>query len=133
MPGDELLACTKKTLVEMARREGIAGWHGSRKDELGRALADRFARARKRNRKAGTTPVQAAAARNTSGAEELVEVSKYDVGGPTLDLSAKVPKDLPVGYGKDRIVVMVRDPYWLHCYWELTRQAGPRPEAALAG
>ena len=63
--------------------------------------------------------------------EEQVESSKYDVGVPTKDLSAKVPKDLPAGYGKDRIVVMVRDPYWLHAYWELTRQAVQRAEAAL--
>ena len=42
-----------------------------------------------------------------------------------------MPKDLPGGYGKDRIVVMVRDPYWLHAYWELTRQAVSRAEAAL--
>jgi hypothetical protein len=79
-------------------------------------------------------PVQVAAARNTSGtasAEESVERSKYDVGVPTHDLSAKAPKDLPAGYGKDRIVVMVRDPYWLHSYWELTRHAIQRAEAAL--
>src|SRR5581483_989584 len=79
-------------------------------------------------------PVQRAAARDTSATatpEEQVESSKFDVGVPTKDLSAKVPKDLPAGYGKDRIVVMVRDPYWLHCYWELTRHAIQRAEAAL--
>jgi hypothetical protein len=78
--------------------------------------------------------VQTAAARNTSGppsTEEQVESAKYDVGVPTRDLSDKVPRDLPAGYGKDRIVVMVRDPYWLHCYWELTRHALQRAEAAL--
>jgi hypothetical protein len=77
---------------------------------------------------------QTAAARDTSATpsvEEQVESSKYDVGVPTKDLSAKVPRDLPAGYGKDRIVVMVRDPYWLHCYWELTRHAIQRAEAAL--
>src|SRR5262249_45025655 len=63
--------------------------------------------------------------------EQEIESSKYDVGVPTKDLSAKVPKDLPAGYGKDRIVVMVRDPYWLHAYWELTRHAIQRAEAAL--
>ena len=42
MTRDELLACTKKTLVAMARREGIAGWHDMRKDDLVRELADRF-------------------------------------------------------------------------------------------
>lgn len=76
---------------------------------------------------------QTAAARNTGGEslEEQVERSKYDVGVPTRDLSARVPKELPHGYNKDRIVVMVRDPYWLHAYWELTRQAVQRAEAAL--
>jgi len=77
---------------------------------------------------------QPAAARNTTNgtsAEEAVERSKFDVGVPTKDLSAKVPRDLPPGYGKDRIVVMVRDPYWLHAYWEVTRQAVSRAEAAL--
>ncbi len=27
---------------------------------------------------------------------------------------------LPHGYGDDRIVLMSKDPYWLHAYWELT-------------
>jgi hypothetical protein len=66
-----------------------------------------------------------------SSAEELVERAKFDVGVPTKDLSAKVPRNLPTGYGKDRIVVMVRDPYWLHAYWELTHQSIQRAEAAL--
>jgi hypothetical protein len=61
----------------------------------------------------------------------LVERAKFDVGVPTKDLSAKVPRSLPTGYGKDRIVVMVRDPFWLHAYWELTHQSIQRAEAAL--
>lgn len=32
---------------------------------------------------------------------------------------------------KDRLVVMVRDPFWLHAYWELTHQSVVRAEAAL--
>jgi hypothetical protein len=32
---------------------------------------------------------------------------------------------------KDRLVVMVRDPYWLHAYWELTRTGVDRAQAAL--
>src|SRR5581483_11721331 len=51
--------------------------------------------------------------------------------GVAKDLSARQPKTLPAGYGKDRIVLMVRDPYWLHVYWELTHQAVQRAEAAL--
>jgi hypothetical protein len=38
----------------------------------------------------------------------------------------------PGGFTKDRLVVMVRDPYWLHAYWELTRAGVQRAEAALS-
>jgi hypothetical protein len=128
----QLLACTKKDLAAMARQQGVNGWHGMRKDELVAVLQKLHRRARKKASAARTlvAPVQTAAARNTS-AEEQVESSKFDVGVPTRDLSARVPRDLPAGYGKDRIVAMVRDPYWLHTYWELTRHAIQRAEAAL--
>ena len=52
-------------------------------------------------------------------------------GSPTRDLSGNAPRDLPNGFTKDRILIMVRDPYWLHVYWELTHQAVGRAEAAL--
>lgn len=35
--------------------------------------------------------------------------------------------NLPSGYGKDRIVAMVRDPWWIFVYWEIT----PQREGAL--
>ena len=30
------------------------------------------------------------------------------------------PLELPDTYGVDRLVIMVRDPYWIHAYWEIT-------------
>jgi hypothetical protein len=139
MTSENLQVCTKQVLLEMARKRGIAGWRGMRKEDLVAALASRNGRSPRRSpalRKARRirVPTQVAAARDTSpaaSAEEQVERSKFEVGVATRDLSAKVPRDLPGGYGKDRIVVMVRDPYWLHAYWELTRQSVQRAEAAL--
>jgi hypothetical protein len=146
MTTDDLRACTKKELADLARSKGIPGWHRMRKEELIEALAATKDKTRRppaarsqpqdQNGRRPVTrpPVVEGAARNTSGSdspEERVESSKFDVGVPTRDLSAKVPRDLPAGYGKDRIVVMVRDPYWLHAYWELTRGAIQRAEAAL--
>lgn len=29
-------------------------------------------------------------------------------------------EDLPYQYGKDKIVLQVRDPWWIHTYWEIT-------------
>src|SRR5262245_60548104 len=104
MTSQQLQGRSKKELAEMARKKGIAGWHAMRKEDLIAALATPPHRSRKavavRARKAARP--QAAAARNTSAspsAEEEVERSKYEVGVPTKDLSARVPKDLPSGYG----------------------------------
>ncbi|MHC4180664.1 MAG: DUF4912 domain-containing protein, partial [Planctomycetota bacterium] len=46
------------------------------------------------------------------------------------DLSFKAVSD-GNGCGKDRLVLMVRDPFWLHAYWELTRASVERARAAL--
>src|SRR5262245_12164031 len=135
MSKDRMRARSKKELADLARRKGIAGWHRMRKEELLAALDRSSAHATASpSKKTARSRPQLAAARNTNGTsttEEQVERSKFDVGVPTKDLSVRVPKDLPGGYGKDRIVCMVRDPYWLHTYWELTRQAVQRAEAAL--
>lgn len=45
---------------------------------------------------------------------------------PAKDLSAAA-----AGATKDRILLMVPDPFWLHAYWELTHQSVQRAEAAL--
>jgi hypothetical protein len=146
---DRLQGLTKKELADLARKNGIADSGSLTKEQLVKVLAKKLAKPAKVAKPVRTTAKvakapaavkngrprpQAAAARNTSNgasAEEQVERSKFDVGVPTKDLSAKVPKHLPAGYGKDRIVVMVRDPYWLHAYWELTRNAIARAESAL--
>jgi uncharacterized protein len=145
MTREHLQARTMDELASLAKKKGIVGFARMRKDELIAKLLVSYrkaARAREhlngkaphRNGANGKMPhrlrPQIAAARDTS-AEEQVERSKFDMGVPTKDLSSKVPKDLPGGYGKDRIVAMVRDPYWLHAYWEMTRQAVQRAEAAL--
>jgi hypothetical protein len=131
---------TRKELAEMARDQGVVGWHSMRKDELIDALAALPKKRKPARGSNGTPRPQTAAARNTSSsssAEEEVESAKYDVGAPhvvgvpTRDLSGRLPRELPTGYGKDRIVLMVRDPYWLHAYWELTHHAVKRAEAAL--
>jgi hypothetical protein len=149
MTKEQLLARTKQDLADLAKKKGLVGYASLRKEALVAKLLGYYKKlARIRERANGSAHVparlngkthartrpQIAAARNTNANasnEEQIERSKYDVGIPTRDLSAKVPKDLPGGYGKDRIVVMVRDPYWLHAYWEMTRQAVQRAEAAL--
>lgn len=130
----------RKELEALAQRKGITGVTRKSKDELVAGLV-KLAKAKLKAKqtaapkvKARSKPMRHAAhvKNGSTSVEEQIEKSKYDVGVPTKDLSAKVPRELPKGYGKDRIVCMVRDPYWLHVYWELTRQSVQRAEAALA-
>jgi hypothetical protein len=41
------------------------------------------------------------------------------------------PRTLEHACVKDRIIMMVRDPYWLHAYWELSRATLARAQAAM--
>jgi hypothetical protein len=130
MKREQLQGCSRKVLVDMARKHGLAGCHLMRKEELVQALR------RLGLRKTPRPQLQRAAARKTSNgiAEEPVPVSPSKKGrvGPTADLAGHGAKNSSTGCGKDRIVAMVRDPYWLQCYWELTRKAIQRAEAALS-
>ena len=37
----------------------------------------------------------------------------------TPSRAAEQPFSIPTGYGDDRIVLMVKDPWWLYAYWEI--------------
>lgn len=37
-----------------------------------------------------------------------------------LPAPPEAPARLPEKYGKDQIVLLVKDPYWLYAYWEIT-------------
>jgi len=63
--------------------------------------------------------------------EEQAKEAKYYLGvepvaapppRPTIPVALvdREPGDLPPAYGRDRIVLLVRDPWWVFAYWELT-------------
>lgn len=83
------------------------------------------------NKAPSPTVHQGAARRTNAMVNEPATGRARFQGVATRDISESLPRDLPKSYGRDRIVVMVRDPFWLHVYWELTRQAVDRAQAAL--
>lgn len=54
------------------------------------------------------------------GAQEMfVEKTKfYTSSRPKV--TRAMPQDLPHEYGEDKIILQVRDPWWMHSYWEVT-------------
>lgn len=47
------------------------------------------------------------------------------------DLAAKTIDQHPAAERRDRVVLMVRDAFWLHAHWELTRPTIERAKAAM--
>lgn len=101
----------------MARRAGVAGWHGMRKDELISALLS--AKKAKPARDLGQerrplSPVQRKLAELNRNREKLRDLSSD--GDATRE---------------DQLIVLVRDPYWLHAHWDLTAAGIERARTAL--
>ncbi len=116
----------------MAKREGVAGWHSMRKEQLIQALSKIETMAGpKGSRKNSTTASQKSPNRSNKSATEKKTPRKlkqaHRLAGARKDISSISPNG-----DSDRIVLMVRDAYWLHAYWEVSNRAVIRAKAAMA-
>src|SRR5215831_18639636 len=127
MTGESLKDCNKKHLAQMAKDQGIVGWHAMRKDQLIRALAVAPAAAKKGAKSAGKAPAEPAAAARRPAPPAHAAAPPAP---PSKPLTVIPPRALDHACVKDRIIAMVRDPYWLHVYWELSRSTYARAQAA---
>lgn len=125
MTVDTLKDCNKKYLAQLAKDQGIVGWHAMRKDQLIRALSGSPAASKKSTGKPSVKAAPSANA-NASSARKVPPPAP-----PARPLTVVPPRALDHACVKDRIIAMVRDPYWLHAYWELSRSTLARAQAAL--
>jgi hypothetical protein len=130
-----------KDLARMAKQGGVRGWHSMRKDQLVKAL---LTAAQTKSATNGSKKV-AAPARRSSPSKTVSRVVSRKTTSPRVQrhinqIKAKFErsKNLASENGKsrnpvkERIIVMVRDPYWLHAYWEVKRQSVERVQAAMS-
>jgi hypothetical protein len=143
MTAAALRSLTAKDLAQMARERGVAGWHSMRKEELINALI-RMAR-----RRASADAKTPAALRRDRGRQDASSSSHVDSLNGSHRTSPQARKRISQLHSKlamvrnlaasaptpgvrhDRLVVMVRDPYWLHAYWELAPRSIDRAQAAM--
>ena len=130
LPGDLFATATKKQLLDCAARLGLTGVSKLSREDLAGRIEVAFAGL------AGLPPT-------APGDHDVVEPSgatppangggsfpqKFDLG-PTPDGEA-MPKDIPWGYGNDRITAMAVDPARLYVYWEATDSAIAAARAGL--
>ncbi|MEX0676293.1 MAG: DUF4912 domain-containing protein [Pirellulales bacterium] len=124
----------------MAKRGGVRGWHSMRKDQLVKALllAAKPKLPPTGSKKSATPPHPLSQSKSVSRPES--GKSNGRVQRHISQVRAKLErfKNLSSEAGnsksriKERIVVMVRDPYWLHAYWEIKRHSVERIEAAMS-
>ena len=121
----------------MAKEQGISGWHAMRKDQLIRALTvtrtprpianEKGGASTPRARPALRAKMQPVKTQSASRKEPAVAACRDVVPAVALPL----PHTLDHACQKDRIIVLARDSYWLHAYWELSRTTLARAQAAL--
>ncbi len=131
-----LRSYTCKDLARMAKERGVPGWHAMRKDELVTALVklSRKKRANRNGKHKGPVPphkrgklAAVAPKKNPRTRRRISQLqSKLE---QIKNLAANQGEDRVI---RDRLVVMVRDPYWLHAYWEVAPQSVDRARAAMA-
>jgi len=182
MNADALKKRTQKDLAQLAKKRGVSGWHGLKKEQLvrallrlvkkpvqvkkpaakpptisksratnGRAASNGHSASKKATlaaRRSATPPTAKAVATNKSASAHAVKVAPakerpkdYRIAKRIeavrskqermKNLSSRSANGKPNVAVRDRLVAMVRDPFWLHAYWELSHQGVERAEAAL--
>jgi hypothetical protein len=125
MTAADLKNRSARDLASIAKKKKVPGWHGMRKEELVKALLrhTRIETARTNgNGHKGATASRPRQVRHLEQIKAKLAEAK--------DLAFRSVGDGDV-QTKDRLVVMVRDPYWLHAYWELSRKSVERAKVAL--
>lgn len=144
MTAASLRSHTAKDLAQMARQHGIAGWHSMRKDELigalssvarrkmphrqqqnGNSSAEKLIRGNNSGQN-GSAKAEAEKPQNVRRDIEVMQHKKAILKNLALKDSGRVDQEK-----EDRLVVMVRDPYWLHAHWSITQQSIDRAQAAM--
>ena len=157
----DLKALTVKQLAQMAKCRGVPGWHSMRKAELIKALSKILKAEQRRAAKLASTnlltqhtlgvsdaspPSSSKPNGSRNGRSAKLKGKSSSATVPSARNSTEKatsppppppdPKDLTFRDPSceptsDRIVLMVRDPYWLQAVWEITRQTVERARVAL--
>lgn len=82
-------------------------------------IANKKITLQKKEPKPARKSVTTEARKEIMGSQEVaVEKAKYS-HPETTRVRKAMPQDLPFHYGRDKIVLQVRDPWWVHTYWEV--------------
>jgi hypothetical protein len=128
----------KKTPAEQEKRPAAAKPEAARVDAERRqksapkpAKAKRTAKTAKK--KAPPAPPAEAKRASDEAIRQAAEESKFYLGAEPRPMPPVEAIEIPKSYNVDRIVAMVRDPYWIFAYWEVTDRKYRELERTFGG
>ncbi len=147
-----------KDLAQLAKKKGVEGWHSMRKEQLVKALlkiAKQKEKAKNGSLKGPSTRKPGSAAKNRVAKVVASKSARIVKAKPTKESDSAIAKRIRNDRQrkenlknlseatsmarrnqppeKDRIVLVVRDAYWMQAYWEITRATVQRAKVALTG
>jgi hypothetical protein len=150
MTAATLKAYTVKDLAQLAKKHGVDGWHSMRKEQLVRALVRaskrrtaKVSKSHPKLAKKSAVPARRAVAKRArplrrpvvrkapTAAAASRSKKRLEQAKSRLHQLKSLATDNGTGKARDRLVLMVRGPYWLHAYWELGPRGVVRAQAAL--
>jgi hypothetical protein len=138
MNEQKLSSLTRKQLLELAMQRKIKNYSRMNKGELIARLCQQAATTEAKSEE--TAPAhtaqpslsnEQASVRPLRQEQERVEDAKYYMGPAEYRVTEQAA-DLPAAYGDNIIVALVRDPYWIYTYWEVSPQLIQKAKAELA-
>lgn len=136
---ETLSAKTSRDLAQMAKKKGVPGWHSMRKTQLVNALIklakDKTEQKRKQAKTSGDSPLISAKtkpSKPTPGVESAI-AKKIRLQNAEQERLRNIAfgassNEAP---SRDRIVLIVRDAFWMQAYWEITKATVQRIKVAL--
>lgn len=150
---------TSRDLAQMARKKGVQGWHSMRKPQLVKALYKLAKDKGKQNKKLATakeksatkpdslsngTPLISAETRpkRTTRAASAAAIPESKIAKRLREQRTQQEKLRNIAFceinnagqvapKRDRIVLIVRDSFWLQGYWEITAATVSRIKTAM--
>jgi hypothetical protein len=92
------------------------------KDKIKKIMPVKFGHLKPKKKKVSLLRPAACVSKEIPGFQETIAVNtKFSQPEDTRPRSV-MPQELPSYYDQDKIILQVRDPRWLHAYWELKNQ-----------
>ncbi len=140
-----LSAKTSRDLAQMAKKKGVPGWHSMRKTQLVNALIklaeEKTEQKRQQEKPRGTAPLISAKTQPVKSAKRAKSraVDESPIAKEIRLQAAEQERLRSIAFEpasnkaptRDRIVLIVRDAFWMQAYWEVTKATVHRIKVAL--